>query len=57
MGRLIDMVMQWLMRPRVRRVRRWSFVATVPAGLLVAHVYGVHQGVAVVAGRIALWGC
>jgi len=50
------MVMQWLMRPRVRRVRRWSFIATVPAGLLVAHVYGVHQGVAVVAGRIALWG-
>ncbi len=49
-GRPVDTFMQWLMRPWVRRVRRWLFVATAPAGLLVAHVYRVHEGVAVVAG-------
>lgn len=42
------------LRPRVRRVRRWSFVATVPLSLLVAHIYGVHEGIAVVAARLAL---
>ncbi len=41
------------MRPRVRRIRRWSFVATLPGALLVAHLYGAHHGVAVVAGRMA----
>ncbi|MGI8902251.1 MAG: hypothetical protein ACR2IP_00975 [Solirubrobacteraceae bacterium] len=56
MGRLADLVIEWLMRPRVRRARRWSFVATVPVSLLVAHVYGVHEGVAVVAARLALSG-
>jgi hypothetical protein len=54
MGRPFDSLIDWLMRPRVRRVRRWSFVATVPAGLLVAHLFGVRQGVAVVAARVAL---
>jgi hypothetical protein len=44
------------MRPGVRRVRRWSFVATVPIGVLVAHVYGTHEGVAVVAARLGLSG-
>jgi len=29
------------MRPPVRRIRRWSFVATLPGALLVAHVYRV----------------
>ncbi len=54
MGRLCDTLIEWLMRPRVRRVRRWSFVATVPLSLLVAHIYGVHEGIAVVAARLAL---
>jgi hypothetical protein len=54
MGQLFDSFIEWLMRPRVRRVRRWSFVATIPVGLLVAHVYGVHQGLAVVAARAAV---
>lgn len=56
MGRLVDLVLAGLMRPRVRRVRRWSFVATVPVSLLVAHVYGVHEGVAVIAARLAVSG-
>lgn len=42
------------MRPRVQRVRRWSFVATLPLGVLIAHLYGVQEGVLVVAARLAL---
>ncbi len=34
--RLFDAVFRFLLRPGVRRVRRWSFLVTVPAGLLVA---------------------
>ncbi len=56
MGRLFDRLIEWLMRPRVRRARRWSFVATLPVGLLIAHVHGVHEGIAVVAARLALSG-
>jgi hypothetical protein len=56
MKRLSDGVLAWLMRPRVRRVRRWSFLVTLPVALVVAHVYGVHQGVLVIAVRAALWG-
>lgn len=55
-GRRLDRLIEWLTRPPVRRIRRWSFVATVPVSVLVAHVYGVHQGVAVVAGRLGLSG-
>jgi hypothetical protein len=53
--RLADSVIAWLMRPRVRRVRRWSFLVTVPVALVVGHVYGVHQGLLVIAVRAALW--
>ena len=56
MGRLLDRLIEWLMRPRVRRIRRWSFVATVPVGLLVAHVDGLHEGVAVIAARLGISG-
>jgi hypothetical protein len=55
MKRLSDGVLAWLMRPRVRRVRRWAFLVTVPVALVVGHVYGVHQGVLVIAVRAALW--
>lgn len=51
---VLDRLIAWLMRPRVRRFRRWSFVATVPLGVLIAHVYGVAEGVTVVAARMAL---
>jgi hypothetical protein len=43
------------MTPRVRRVRRWSFVLTVPIAVVIARVYGVHQGALVIAVRAALW--
>src|SRR5919107_882492 len=55
-GRLTDRLIAWLMRPPVRRVRRWSFLVTVPVAFGVAHVYGVHQGLLVLALRAALWG-
>lgn len=32
-GRAVDALFELLMRPRVRRLRRWSFVVTVPAGV------------------------
>ena len=35
MKRLSDDVLAWLMRPRVRRVRRWAFLVTVPVALYV----------------------
>jgi hypothetical protein len=54
MPRLFDILVDWLMRPRIRRVRRWSFVATLPFGLLIAHLHGVQEGAAVVAARMAL---
>lgn len=53
---LADAVIAWLMRPRVRRVRRWAFLVAAPVALVVAHVYGVHQGALVIAVRAALWG-
>jgi hypothetical protein len=56
MGRLTDRLIAWLMRPRVRRLRRWSFLVTVPVAFVVGHVYGVHQGLLVIAIRAALWG-
>jgi hypothetical protein len=43
------------MRPRIRRVRRWSFLVTVPVAFVVGQVYGVHQGLLVIAIRAALW--
>lgn len=56
MIRMLDGLMAWLMRPRVRRVRRWSFVITLPVALVVGHVVGLEQGALVLAIRIALWG-
>lgn len=56
MGRVLDGLISWLMRPRVRRLRRWSFVLTVPVAALVAHVYGVHEGALVIGIRVVLWG-
>jgi hypothetical protein len=56
MERPADRLIAWLMRPRVRRVRRWSFLVTVPVAFAVGHVYGVHQGLLVIAIRAALWG-
>lgn len=54
MTRLLDTLIDWLMRPRVRRVRRWSFMVTVPVAVIVAHVFGVQQGALVIAARVAV---
>jgi hypothetical protein len=55
MARVFDAVMEWLMRPRIRRLRRWSFVVTLPVALIVAYVIGLQQGALVLGLRVALW--
>jgi len=56
MARLFDSLIEWLMRARVRRARRWSFVITIPVALIVGHVFGVQQGALVLGARATLWG-
>jgi hypothetical protein len=55
MTRGLDLLLDWLMKPRIRRVRRWSFAVTVPVAAVVAHVFGVQHGALVLVVRIALW--
>jgi len=43
------------MRPRVRRVRRWSFVVTGPIAILIAWRFGVQNAAGLVALRVALF--
>jgi hypothetical protein len=50
-NRLFDL----LLRPRIARVRRWSFVLTLPVALAVGQATGYRAGVAVIAARFALW--
>jgi hypothetical protein len=40
MVRVADRLIAWLMRPRIRRVRRWSFLVTVPVAFVVGHPSG-----------------
>lgn len=55
--RVFDAVFGFLMRPRVRRIRRWSFLVTLPGGVLIARGLdleltaglGVEVGLAAVA--------
>lgn len=54
MTHALDSLFAWLMRPPVRRVRRWSFVVTVPVALLVAHLFGLQQGALLVLARAVL---
>ena len=54
-SRRLDALVAWLMRPRVRRARRWSFLLTLPASLAVAHLYGVQHGALVLGGRLLFW--
>lgn len=51
----MDRLIAWLMDPRVRRFRRWSFVLTVPVALLVARTSGYENGALVIGARVALW--
>ena len=54
-ARAVDLVFAFLMHPRVRRVRRWSFLVTLPlAGLAIA-VFGLGPTLGVVALRVALF--
>ncbi len=39
-ARAFDGVFAFLMRPRVARIRRWSFVVTLPLGLFAGHSLG-----------------
>lgn len=41
MTRLVDAVLRFLLRPRVRRVVRWSFVVTLPLALLLIRARGI----------------
>jgi hypothetical protein len=52
--RAFDTVLELLMRPRVRRVRRWSFVVTLPFAAFVAWRFGVHDATGVIALRLAV---
>jgi hypothetical protein len=52
---LADRLLAFLMRPRVRRVRRWSFVVTLPVAAVVAAVGSPASGGIVLALRFALW--
>ena len=52
---MIDRILAWLMRPRVARVRRWSFVVTIAGSAVASRVWGVHEGVAVLGARVGLW--
>ena len=40
LARRLDALVELFMRPRVRRVRRWAFIVTLPAGILVARELG-----------------
>jgi hypothetical protein len=53
--RLPDRLLGFLTRPRVGRVRRWSFVVTGPTAAFVAWRFGVQDAVALIALRVALF--
>jgi len=51
---LLDRLLAVLLRPRVRRWRRWSFVVTLAVAGLVAWRFGLQSSALLVAARIAL---
>ena len=51
--RLFDAALGFLLRPRLRRVRRWSFLVTAPLGLLVGRSVGLDLGDGAVLGAAA----
>lgn len=42
LARGLDALFELLMRPGVRRARRWSFLVTLPAGVLIARELGLE---------------
>ena len=53
MTRLVDAVLAFLLRPRVRRVARWSFVVTLPLAAVLISARGVDAMLAVFALEFA----
>lgn len=51
--RLFDAVLGFLLRPRVRRVRRWAFLVTLPLGFLLGRSLGLDLGDGVLLGTTA----
>lgn len=51
--RLFDAVLGFLLRPRVRRLRRWAFVVTLPLGFLVGRSLGLDLGDGALVGAAA----
>lgn len=51
-ARLFDAVLGFLLRPRVRRVRRWSFLVTLPAGFVVGRSLGLDLGDGALLGAV-----
>lgn len=51
--RAFDALFGFLLRPRVRRVRRWAFLVTVPLGLVIGRSLGLDLGDGVVLGAAA----
>lgn len=51
--RLFDAALGFLLRPRVRRLRRWAFLVTVPLGVLVGRSVGLDLGEGVALGAAA----
>jgi len=48
--RLFDAVLGFLLRPRARRIRRWSFLVTVPLGFFAGRALGLDLGDGVLLG-------
>jgi hypothetical protein len=53
--RLFDRFLDFLMQPRVRRVRRWSSAVTLPVFAVLLYTGNLATGAAVVAVRVALF--
>lgn len=50
----LDALFAFLMRPRVRRWRQWSFLVTVPVAYLVFRLRGVEAGLGLIAVEFAI---
>lgn len=56
--RLFDALLGFLLRPRIRRVRRWSFLVAAPLGFLVGRSLGLDLGDGVALApspRLSMW--
>lgn len=51
--RLFDALLGFLLRPRIRRVRRWSFLVAAPLGFLVGRSLGLDLGDGVALAAVA----